>query len=152
MNKLQQILMAIYRMLRGFYESTELKPLISTVPDGVVIVNTMDSEPEATVIASWIDFHEIPKYLRIIPAGDAGKREIMCDDFRFLPFVGRMIVRLAHSAGDQVFLPPRDGCQEAVIVVNNYAIRLVPGEKRKLKHMEPFDKEEFEERMAVVTG
>lgn len=129
MNKLQQMLTAIYRRLRGSYESAELKPLISaTVPNCVVIRNTMDSEPEATVIASLIEISEVPEYLHMISAGDD---EIMRDDF--LPFIGRLLVRSSYSAGDQIFLPPRGYCQEAVIVTSGYAIQLQPGEKRKVK-------------------
>ncbi|MFA6492834.1 MAG: hypothetical protein WCV58_01705 [Patescibacteria group bacterium] len=150
MSKLQRILATVWRTLKEYYDPAELKPLLTAIPDGVIIRNTMASEPEMEVVASMIDSRQIPEHLLSVPEGNAGKNEVMRDDF--LPFVGRMLVRLAHFDGDQVFLSYPNHCQEAVIITGGYAIKLVPGKEVRRAKAEQVDEERFKELVSIIDG
>ena len=127
-------------------------PLVSRTEHGVVISNIIEAEEHAEVVASWVSVDQIPEYLRRVGDGEAGRNEVMRDDY--LPFVGRILVRLAHERGDEVWLPKVGCCYcpEVVIVTDDRAIQLLPGEKRRRKVEEPFDSDLASDLAAAALG
>lgn len=145
----------IERTLRGLGGEEDLlglDSLLVPVADQVVIMNIMDSEMEANIIASVVSENET-KGLCLVLAGKTGKEALMKDDY--LPFVGRFICRLAHEAGYKVYVAMPNPCRqpEAVIITpEGVYIQLLAGEKRKVKHIVESDPDELRDQIAVINS
>lgn len=137
------------RQALGVFDPDDI-PSICCTKSGVVIQNTLDAEQYSEVVASWISVDQLPEYLCRVCDGEAGKVQVMRDDY--LPFVGRILVRRAHERGDQVWLPKVGYCPEAVIITDGYAIQLLPGKKRRRKVEEPFDADLASDLAAAALG
>lgn len=140
------------RRLHGFYSLSELNCLVKSIGGRVVIQNTMTSEREAKVIAVLADPQDgLTKNLYPVPTGEAGRADIMREDY--LPYEGRIICRLAHRSGDQVWLPPLKSFQEVVIITKaGIAIRLMPGDELRARRREVPDEEYSREINSVFMG
>ena len=142
------------KMLDGEIEPFGLDQLLAPVPDAdqVVIDNIMTSEMEANIVASVVSEDRIDG-LCLVLADKTGREALMKDDY--LPFVGRIICRMAHDAGWTVYLAMPNPCRlpEAVIVTpEGMCIQLLAGEKRKVKCWPDFDPELMRDQIAVISS
>lgn len=141
--------------LSGEDDLFELSQLLAPVAgtDQVVVNNVMASEEDANIILSLVSEREV-QCLNLIPVGEVGHQDLMREDY--LPCIGRVLCRLAHSVGYKVYLAPVNKWHqpEAVIVTpDGVCIQLLPGsEKRKSKSKVVHDPDFYSDQVAAALG
>lgn len=148
----------ILRVLDGDQDPFGLGDLMKPVEgesDRVAIDNVMTSELEASVIATLIDEEEIDDDLVLVPSGEKGKPAVMLENY--LPYVGRIVCRLAHAMGYVVRIAVESKLNpyripEAVITTpEGLNVQLLAGDRRKIIR-ESEDPEVTRERYACLEG